>query len=59
VFSGTDVTIIEFAEWILEGKRLSEFLETHPDLTKEKVFAYLRSGLADKCIPNCEEKWWA
>ena len=45
-------------DWMMNGGRLSEFLEANPDTSREQIFEHLLSKLPAKIIPDCEERWW-
>ena len=43
---------------MMNGGRLSEFLEANPDTSREQIFEHLTSKLPTKVLPDCEERWW-
>ena len=45
-------------DWMMNGGRLSEFLEANPLTTREQIFGHLVSKLPAKVLPDCEERWW-
>ena len=54
VFEGTDVPMLAFVEWMMDGGRVSTFLAAHPDVSAQQISDYLRIAMLEDYRPACD-----
>lgn len=60
VFHGTNVKVHHFIDWIFtQRKTVGEFIERHPQLTRQHIRDYLLAALPDRFLSYGEERKWA
>lgn len=59
VFPGTKVEILDFVDWVIRKRKTAgEFIELHPELTREHIRDYMFAALPDKLLPRWERRDW-
>lgn len=60
VFFGTDVKVLDFVDWIFNKRKTAgEFIERHPQITRQHIRDYLLAALPDRFLPYGEDRDWA
>ena len=54
VFEGTDVPMMAFVEWMMDGGRVSTFLAAHPDVSAQQISDYLCIAMPEDYRPACD-----
>ena len=60
VFYGTNVKILDFIDWVLvKRKTAGEFIDRHPQLTRQHIRDYMLAALPDRFLTYGEKRDWA
>lgn len=51
VFEGTDVPMLAFVEWMMDGGRVSTLLAAQPDVSDQQKSDYLRIAMPEDYRP--------